>query len=230
MADEIATIDDIASHIYQPDTVGRKRCVTPELLYYNVLQGETYHINGSYSNNQLVPLSKISFSSAGDGTDSVWRIKIGHSSNIPPEGLRVQGSIGGHAFDKTLYNKTESVEIKFDDYQLEFYSNVSYIKIARPSVGTNIEIYFRAKDDYNAGFLDIQSLTIDTNQTNGSLPHDNPAMGVINDGDESEGIRPTTAWINIAAPYFNPSLGEYGGRISFTHRKANISLTVSELT
>lgn len=229
MADKIATIDDIASHIYKPDTVGRKRCVTSELLYYNVLQGETYHINGSYSNNQLVPLSKISFSS-GDGTDSVWRIMIGRSADIPSEGLRVQGSIGGHAFDKTLYNKTESVEIKFDDYSLDFYSNVSYIKIARTNVGSSIEIYFSAKDDYNAGFLDIQSLTIDANQTNGSIPHDNPHIGVVNDGDESEGIRPTTAWISIATPRFNPSLGEYGGRISFTHRKANISLTVSELT
>lgn len=64
MADKIATIDDIVDHIYEPDRLGRNRCVTPTILHDYVLQGETYSIEGSYADNRLVPLSKISFSAA----------------------------------------------------------------------------------------------------------------------------------------------------------------------
>lgn len=64
MADKIATIDDIVDHIYEPDRLGRNRCVTPTILHDYVLQGETYSIKGSYADNRLVPLSKISFSAA----------------------------------------------------------------------------------------------------------------------------------------------------------------------
>lgn len=64
MADKIATINDIVDHIYEPDRLGRNRCVTPTILHDYVLQGETYSIEGSYANNRLVPLSKISFSAA----------------------------------------------------------------------------------------------------------------------------------------------------------------------
>lgn len=228
MADKIATIDDIASHIYGPDTVGRNRCVTPTILYENVLQGETYSIEGSYANNRLVPLSKISFSAASSAT---WTIRLEQNTNIPKNGLRINGSIAGHSFDKTLLTKSDRVTINFDDYSNDFYEHSSYIRIARPSDGTAsaIQIDSFITNDYGVGFLDIQSLKINANQTNGSVPHDNPTIRVVNDGDESEGIRPTRAWIDIAAPYFVPSLGEYGGSISFTHYGAQISITVSEL-
>ena len=77
MADKIATIDDIASHIHKPDTVGRNRCVTPTILHDYVLQGETYSIEGSYANNRLVPLSKISF----DSESNLAQIRISNSEN-----------------------------------------------------------------------------------------------------------------------------------------------------
>lgn len=228
MADKIATIDDIASHIYEPDTVGRNRCVTPTILHNNVLQNETYSIEGSYADNRLVPLSKISFSAASSAT---WTIRITQNSNIPENGLRINGSIAGHSFDKTLLTKSDRVTIHFDDYSNDFHEHSSYIRIERPSDGTGsgIQIDSFITNDYGVGFLDIQSLKINTNQTNGSVPHNNPSIKVVNDGDESDGIRPTKAWIDIAAPYFNPRLGEYGGSISFTHYGAQISITVSEL-
>ena len=77
MADKIATIEDIVDHIYEPDRVGRNRCVTPALLYEHVLQDETYSIEGSYANNRLVPLSKISF----DSESNLAQIRISNLEN-----------------------------------------------------------------------------------------------------------------------------------------------------
>lgn len=229
MADKIATIDDIASHIYQPDTVGRNRCVTPTILYEHVLQEETYSIEGSYANNRLVPLSKISFSAKSSAT---WTIKLWPNGSMPEGGLRINGSIAGHSFDKTFLTTSDKVTIRFDNYSEDFHEHSSYIRIARPSDGTRVRIQIDSfiTNDYGAGFLDIQSLKINTNKTNGGVLPDNPYIGVINDGDESEGIRPNRAWIVIDSPYFVPSLGEYGGSISFQHRGAQIYITVSELS
>lgn len=228
MADKIATIEDIVDHIYEPDRVGRNRCVTPTLLYEHVLQNETYSIEGSYANNRLVPLSKISFSAKSSAT---WTIKLWPNGSMPEGGLRINGSIAGHSFDKTFLTTSDKVTIRFDNYSEDFREHSSYIRIARPSDGTRVRIQIDSfiTDDYNAGFLDIQGLEINTNKTNGSVPQDNPYIGVINDGDESEGVRPNRAWIVIDSPYFVPSLGEYGGSISFRHRGAQIYITVSEL-
>lgn len=78
MANKIATIDDIATHIYQPDVVGRNRCVTPAVLSKYVNQGEIYSVNGNYASNRLVPLNNITFYTPG----VYLSIGIWDSSNI----------------------------------------------------------------------------------------------------------------------------------------------------
>lgn len=78
MANKIATIDDIATHIWKPDTVGRNRCVTPTILHNQMLQSEIYSIKGSYANNRLVPLNNITFYTPG----VYLSICIFYSSNI----------------------------------------------------------------------------------------------------------------------------------------------------
>lgn len=154
MADKIATINDIDSHIYQPDSVGRNRCVTPELLYYNVLQGETYNINGSYSNNQLVPLSKISF-----GEDKGFTVVIGvvkSSSIIVPTYVTMDFNKEGYGYtynseaDKSHLIRSDRV---LDDYAIsqdfDGHINITLPKVKSTSDAVRFWLEIQADDGWN---------------------------------------------------------------------------------
>ena len=123
MANKIATIDDIATHIYQPDIVGRNRCVTPALLSKYVNQGEIYSVSGNYANNRLVPLNNITFSPSGVYLSIVIQyyssISAGQYTTIKATGTGVNvtkqissNSDSGIVIKKHLCKDGDTIQIK----------------------------------------------------------------------------------------------------------------------
>ena len=173
MADKIATIEDIVDHIYEPDRVGRNRCVTPALLYEHVLQGETYSIEGSYADNRLVPLSKISF-----GADKGFTVVLGvrSSSNIFVPcyvSMDFNGSGYGHTYtgdsDKNYKIKSERVLDSYAQTQ-EFDGHID-IQLNRAFSSTDaIDFWLEIQDDDGWNLIGTNStITINSGEDDFSI-------------------------------------------------------------
>ena len=151
MADIIATVGDISSHLQNPSSIGLNRCVTDQLIHDNINQNETYSISGSYQSKQLVPLSKISFNG---GSTRTWTIST-HLNSFPSDGLTIQGNIGGVNINKTFNSESDVLTIVINDYQNAFGGN-NYLNIKRPSNDTNGGIYI------SGSFQNIKGFSVDT--------------------------------------------------------------------